>query len=160
MRHLRLWNPGEQPVGKTLVRLTVTLCFVLAGMRLYAEPLHLALPVWPSVWASEWYGSDSRAGTARAQIETRLEQMPGTQLVIVSYSPDHNPPDEWVYNAADIDNSKVIWAREMDEAENSELIHYYSNRTVWLVQPDTKPAKVSLYTSPAQKAINGQSMNH
>jgi hypothetical protein len=160
MRHLRLWNPGEQPVGKALVRLTVTLCFVLAGMRLYAEPLHLALPIWPSVWASEWYGSDSRAGTARAQIETRLEQMPGRQLVIVSYSPDHNPPDEWVYNAADIDNSKVIWAREMDESENLELIHYYKDRTVWLVQPDSKPAKVSLYPSPAQQAINGQSMKH
>jgi hypothetical protein len=160
MRHLRLWNPGEQPVGRALVRLTVTLCFVLAGMRLYAEPLHLALPIWPSMWASEWYGSDSRAGTARAQIETRLEQMPGRQLVIVSYSPDHNPPDEWVYNAADIDNSKVIWAREMDESENLELIHYYKDRTVWLVQPDSKPAKVSLYPSPAQQAINGQSMKH
>jgi hypothetical protein len=160
MRHLRLWNPGEQPVGRALVRLTVTLCFVLAGMRLYAEPLHLALPIWPSTWASEWYGSDSRAGTARAQIETRLEQMPGRQLVIVSYSPDHNPPDEWVYNAADIDNSKVIWAREMDESENLELIHYYKDRTVWLVQPDSKPAKVSLYPSPAQQAINGQSMKH
>jgi hypothetical protein len=150
MRHLRLWNPGDQPVGRTLVRLTVTLCFVLAGMRLYAEPLHLALPIWPSVWASEWYGSDSRAGAVRAQIESHLEQIPGRQLAIVRYSSDHQPVDEWVYNAADIDNSRVVWAREMDEAENLELIHYYKDRTVWLVQPDTKPANVSLYPSPAR----------
>jgi hypothetical protein len=154
MRHLRWWTPGNQHVGMVLVRLTVTLCVVLAGLRLCAEPLHLTLPVWPGAWASEWYGSDRRSGTARAQIQSRLEQMPGRQLVIVRYPLDHNPLDEWVYNAADIDNSKVIWARETDEAENLELIHYYKDRTVWLVQPDTKPASVSLYPLPAQQRIN------
>jgi hypothetical protein len=61
--------------------------------------------------------------------------------------------DEWVYNTADIDNSKVVWARDMDEAENLELIRYYKDRTVWLVQPDRKPADVSLYPSIAQQPI-------
>jgi hypothetical protein len=75
--------------------------------------------------------------------------MPGRQLVIVRYATDHNSLDEWVYNAADIDGSKVIWAREMDQAENLELIHYYKDRSVWLVQPDTTPATVSVYPSLA-----------
>jgi hypothetical protein len=150
MRHLRLWRPGDQPVGMTLTRLIVTLCLVLAGVRLAAEPLHLGLPGWPGPWSSGWYGSDRRSGTARAQIESRLEQTLGRQLVIVRYPPDHNSLDEWVYNAADIDNSKVVWAREMDEANNLELIHYYKDRTVWLVEPDTKPAKVSPYPLPVQ----------
>ncbi len=57
----------------------------------------------------------------------------------------------WVYNAADIDSSKVIWAREMDTADNLDLIHHYKNRTVWLVQPDTQPAEVSRYPIPGQK---------
>jgi hypothetical protein len=151
MRHLRVWTPGDQPVGITLVRLTVTLCVFLAGVRLFAEPLHLNLPVWPGAWASEWYGISSRSGTDRMQIEKRLELLPEKQLVIVRYAADHNSLDEWVYNAADIDRSKVIWAREMDQAENLELIHYYKDRTVWLVQPDTKPAKVSLYSLLAQE---------
>jgi hypothetical protein len=154
MRHLRLWTPGNQPVGMVLVRLTVTLCVVLAGLRLYAEPLHLGLPVWPGPWASEWYGSDKRSGTTRAQIESRLEQIPGRQLAIVRYSSEHNSLDEWVYNTADIDNSKVVWAREMDEAENLELIRYYKGRTVWLVEPDTKPANVSPYPTPAQQTLD------
>jgi hypothetical protein len=154
MRHLRLWTPGNQPVGMVLVRLTVTLCVVLAGLRLYAEPLHLGLPVWPGPWASEWYGSDKRSGTTRAQIESRLEQIPGRQLAIVRYSPEHNSLDEWVYNTADIDNSNVVWAREMDEAENLELIRYYKGRTVWLVEPDTKPANVSPYPTPAQQTLD------
>jgi hypothetical protein len=151
MRHLRLWSPGDQPVGITLTRLIVTLCVVLAGVRLGAEPLHLNLP---GAWASEWYGSDRRSGTARAQVETRLEQMPGRQLVIVRYATDHNSLDEWVYNAADIDGSRVIWAREMDQAADLELIHYYKDRTVWLVEPETKPARVSLYPLLTQEPLS------
>jgi hypothetical protein len=153
MRHLRLWTPGNNPVGIALTRLIVSLCIVLAGVRLGAEPLRVGLPGWPGPWASGWYGSDRRSGITRAQIESRLQQTPGKQLAIVRYSPDHQPLDEWVYNAADIDNSKVVWAREMEEAENLELIHYYKDRTVWLVQPDLKPADVSLYPSLAQQPI-------
>ena len=138
----------------TLTRLIVALCVVLAAARLGAEPLHLSLPGWPGPWASYWYGSDRRSGALRAQIESRLEQIPGRQLAIVRYSPEHNSLDEWVYNAADIDNSKVVWARDMSEAENLELIRYYKDRTVWLVQPDMKPASVSLYPSLAQQSAN------
>ena len=153
MRHLRLWRPGEQPVGMTLTRLIVTLCVVLAGVRLGAKPLHLYLPVWPGAWASEWYGSDLHSGIERAQIESRLEQMPGKQLVIVRYSLDHNSLDEWVYNAADIDNAKVIWAREMDSASDLELIDHYKDRKVWLVQPDTQPKATPYPVSPVQGVL-------
>ena len=154
MRHLWLWTPGDQPVGMALVRLTVMLCVVLAGVRLCAGPLHLDLPVWPAAWASTWYGPGSQAGVERAQIETSLEQLNRGQLVLVRYSPQHKFVDEWVYNAPDIDKSKVIWAREMDEAENRELMHYYKDRTVWLVQPDRKPTNVSLYPPPSGQPIN------
>jgi len=146
MRHLRLWSPEGQPVGMTLVRLTVTVCFVMATLRLYADPLHLRLAEWPaSTWNCSWYGP-GHFGTERVHIEAELEQIPGKQLVIVRYSPDHNPFDEWVYNAADIDGSKVIWARGMESANDLELIRYYKDRRVWLVQPDKQPAEVSPYT--------------
>lgn len=145
MRHLRVWKPEGRPVGAGLVRLIVMICFVLAGMRLYAAPLHLRLAEWPpSEWLSEWYGP-GQFGVERAHIESELERMPGRQLVIVRYSSHHNSIDEWVYNAPDIDHSKVIWAREMDPAKNRELIQYYKDRKVWLVQPDLNPAKVSPY---------------
>jgi hypothetical protein len=153
MRHLRFWTPGDQPVGMTLVRLTVTLCVVLAGVRLFAEPLHLNLPLWPVGWTFEWYGHRFQSGAERARIAADLEKRPEKSLVIVRYSPDHQPLNEWVYNTADIDNSKVVWAREMDEAQNRELIDYYKDRTVWLVQPDAKPASVSLYPSPTLQPI-------
>jgi hypothetical protein len=154
MRHLRLWSPGGQPVGLTLTRLIAIVCVVLAGMRLYAEPLHLALPVWPAAWAAEWYGTGSQSGADRAEIVAHMEGLPGKQLLIVRYSPHHNPLIQWVYNAADIDNSKVVWAWDMDAAENLELIRYYKDRTVWLVEPDTNPAKVSRYPISTQELAN------
>jgi hypothetical protein len=151
MRHLRLWRPGGQPVGMSWVRLTVTLCFVLALLRLWAQPLHLSFSEWiGSEWAEEWYGP-RQFGAARARVEAELEQLPGRQLVILRYSPDHNLFNEWAYNAADIDGSKVIWAREMDAANNLELIHYYKDRNVWLVQPDLQPAQVSPYSLSRQE---------
>jgi hypothetical protein len=145
MRHLRLWRPEGKPVGLALVRFTVTACILLAGLRLFAQPLGMAPPEWPpSNWNFTWFGPE-HFGTERAQIETQLEQQPGLQLVIVRYASDHYPLDEWVYNRADIDASKVVWAREMDTGNNLDLIHYYKDRTVWLVEPDATPARVSPY---------------
>jgi hypothetical protein len=156
MRHLRAWKPEGKPAGLALVRLLVTICIAMAGLRVFAEPLHLTPPEWPGgLWINFWYGPGSFGGE-RARIEARLEQLPGSQLAIVRYSPVHYPMEEWVYNAADIDSSKVIWAREMDAASNLELIRYYKGRQVWLVQPDTQPAQVSPYVMPEQAAAAAQ----
>jgi hypothetical protein len=150
MRHLRLARLDGRPVGLGLVRLMLTVCLVLAGARLFAGPLHLGVPERPaSNWLSSWYGPGN-FGTERAETEARLEQLPGKQLVIVRYSPNHYYLNEWVYNAADIDNSKVIWAREMDVADNLELMRYYHDRQVWLVEADKHPATASPYTVPGR----------
>jgi MFS family permease len=150
MRHLRAWKPEGKPGGLALVRLLVTICVAMAGLRAFAEPLHLIPPEWPGgIWINSWVGP-GRFGGERARVEARLEQLPGSQLAIVRYSPVHEPMDEWVYNAANIDSSKVIWAREMDAANNLDLIRYYKDRQVWLVQPDAQPAKVSPYAMPEQ----------
>jgi hypothetical protein len=154
MRHLRVWAPGGQPKGLTIVRLLVTICVVLAGLRLFPGPLKLALPEWPaSNWTDRWYGPD-HFGTERARIESKMEQLPGQQLILVRYSALQDPLEEWVYNAADIDHSKVVWAREMDGADNQELMRYYPNRTVWLVEPDSLPAGLQPYPMAPEPAAN------
>jgi hypothetical protein len=66
------------------------------------------------------------------------------QLAIVRYKPDHGWDREWVYNDADIDRAKVVWARDMGSAQNQELISYFKDRQVWLVEPDETPLKLSL----------------
>lgn len=148
MRHLRSCKLEGTIAGLTLVRLLVTICVVMAGLRVFAEPLHLIPSEWPGgEWIFFWNGP-GHFGTERAQIESQLEQMPGAQLAIVRYSPKHFPLDEWVCNAADIDASKVIWARGMDATNDLELIHYYKDRKVWLVQPDSPAQQLSPYPIP------------
>jgi hypothetical protein len=128
-----------------IIRSTIVVCFAMAALRLWAEPLHLTLAPWPSpAWSATWHGP-GRLGLERARIEQQLQQLPGGQLILVRYAADHSPMDEWVYNSPVIDDQKVIWARDMDAANNLELIHFYNNRTVWLVQPDTSPVSVTPY---------------
>jgi hypothetical protein len=157
MRHLRLWHPEGKPVGRAMVRLLVLTCIALAAMRAWAGSLHLALSDWPpSEWTANWYGSD-QLGAPRAAVENKLEALPGKQLAIVRYAPNHNPVWEWVYNDANIPDSKVIWAREMDAADNAELIAFYKDREVWLVQPDMDLPKITPYPSFELTAPAGQS---
>jgi hypothetical protein len=142
MRHLRVWRPGSRPVGLALVRFMPIACLILAGLRLYAGPLHLSIPRSPPMW----YGTEP-FGLPRARIQADLESYPGPQLVIVRYAPDHAPFDDWVYNAADIDRSKVVWAREMENRNSLPLLNYFRDRTAWLVEPDSNPPRVSPYPS-------------
>jgi hypothetical protein len=65
-----------------------------------------------------------------------LDSTPGNHLVIVRYTPRHDPLSEWVYNRADIDRAKVIWAREIPGVELRPLLDYYKGRQVWLVDAD------------------------
>lgn len=143
LRRLWHWRPGAQHVGRTMVRLTVIVALLMAALRPFDRVLHFQ----PITWSGDWYGPD-QIGRVRAAVEQRLEQLPGSQLVIVRYSRQHNPLDEWVYNAPDIDHSKIIWAREMNAASNLELTRYYKDRTVWLVEPDNDPINLSPYSPP------------
>jgi hypothetical protein len=92
-----------------------------------------------------WYGSEP-LGLPRARVSSILEGYSGKQLAIVRYSADHSVFDEWVYNPGDIGKSHVVWAREMDGPGNAELLKYFSDRSVWLVQPDLLPPRISRYT--------------
>jgi hypothetical protein len=74
----------------------------------------------------------------RIAINRRLEAQSGRQLVFVRYSPRHQF-QEWVHNAADIDGSRIVWARDLGPEENQNLLRYYPNRTVWLLEPDAHP---------------------
>lgn len=139
-----------------MVRLIVFICVFLPGLRLFAGPLHLALPEWPaSNWTDTWYGPD-HFGTERARVASQIENLPGRQLVIVRYSTRHNPLNEWVYNAPDIDDSKVVWARDMDTAHNLELMRHYPTRQVWLVEPDSLPATVLPYAATLDTATGSR----
>jgi hypothetical protein len=143
MRHLRVWRPGRRPLGLALVRAVPVVCLMLVGLRLCSGPLNLSIPRWPTMW----YGTEP-LGVLRARVLAELESYPGAQLAIVRYVPEHAPFDDWVYNAADIDKSRVVWAREAETGNSPDLLRYFRGRKVWLVEPDCRPPKISPYPAP------------
>lgn len=60
-------------------------------------------------------------------------------LVVVRYGPHHDPNQEWVYNDADIEQARVVWARDKGPFENGELLRHFQDRQIWLLRPDDAP---------------------
>jgi hypothetical protein len=131
MRHLRLWRWKGKPVGDVMVW---TISIIALASFIAAFPREM--PVRSSGWGPE-----------RARILAQLEQHGSYHLVLVRYGPRHSPLQEWVYNEADIDRAKVVWAREMDTAHNRKLLEYFKDRHAWLlrVEEDRIPPKLAPY---------------
>ena len=62
-----------------------------------------------------------------------LEQGGERHLVLVRYEARHSPHSQWIYNRADIDAAKVVWAWEMGPQADKKIIDYFKDRRVWLV---------------------------
>jgi len=108
---------------------------VRAAAPLTGTPLS---PPTPWTWCSP-----RRVNFERGRIFAQLKAVPGNHLVIVRYGPEHDIwYNEWVYNEADIDHAKVVWARDMGPVKNKELIEYFRDRHVWLVEADETPPRV------------------
>jgi hypothetical protein len=96
-------------------------------------------------WDSINHGNPER----RILVNRQLDGVPGRVLVFVRYSPRHIFQDEWVYNRAAIDDARIVWARDLGDAENQQLLHYYPDRTALLLEPDAQPPGLTAYRAPA-----------
>jgi hypothetical protein len=72
----------------------------------------------------------------RARVEHDVLEYPGKQLCLVRYTAQHEPWQEWVFNGADPENERLVWARSLGPERDREVIAAYPGREVWLVQPD------------------------
>jgi hypothetical protein len=134
MRHLRAWKPFSRPLGAALARAVVLLLAIQSVRDVRARKCD------EIAWTC---GGDS----SRQEIADRLANLPGKHLVVVRYGADHNIHDEWVFNGADIDTAKVLWARELDPAQNAALLAYFNDRIVWLVEPDEDNLELRPYAA-------------
>jgi hypothetical protein len=121
LHRLRTWNRFAMRFSRTLV---ITSALLLAVVQVTSTVYY------DDSFPEHWY-------VARERIAAQLLRTPGKHLVIVRYSARHPYLDDWVYNAPDIDGSRIVWAREMGPAENDRLIAYFRNRKVWLVDTDS-----------------------
>ena len=142
MRNVRGWKWRKKPAGLALTRAIPLIACVLLALCVAWGPSIRPRDPKPSTWCLP---GGYNLMLYRAQVLAKLQQEPGRHLVIVRYSAEHNFRLEWVHNRADIDASKVIWARDMGREKNVELLNYFQGRRVWLVEPDSLPPRLSPY---------------
>jgi hypothetical protein len=134
MRYLRTWRWRGKPTGLFIARGSVILCAVsvLATGRDVAAQ-------YPDGW---WM--------LRDQITDQLHREGGRHIILTRYAPNvANTPTfgyrDWTRNGADLDGSEILWAREMDAAHNAQLLEYFKDRRVWLLEVDTVATKLLPY---------------
>ena len=135
IRHLRTIRIGRRRVGVALSRAIVLLLVLDTGINTFrgvCDPL-----LWPC-----------QGDPSRLAIAEKLQHTPGKHLILVRYDQHHNIHDEWVYNGAEIDTAKVLWARELDPQQNAKLFAYFHDRKIWLVTPDSDNTYLEPYTRP------------
>jgi hypothetical protein len=138
MRYLRHCAIRGRPFGLFLTRMIPSICVVMVLVRIWAGPLGIDLINFPLNWANSDLGNDDRA-----RILDDLNRRDTKSLVIVRYSEGHNPEQEWVYNQADLDTAKVIWARDMEQGDQP-LLDYFRDRQIYLIEPDLDRSHLTL----------------
>lgn len=128
MRHLRCFRWRGKPVGAAFVRAVCVVYIATVVLRLGFAAAHIH----PE---REWQHGDA----GRESVAHQLDARPGQHVVLVRYAPDFDLDREWVFNKSDIDGSKIVWARDMGNQKNQELLAYYRGRQFWLVQADDSP---------------------
>jgi hypothetical protein len=82
------------------------------------------------------FDTGARDEPFRTPIEQQLDAMPGEHLVLVRYGDCHDAGEEYVYNAANIDHARIVWARDAPGQSVAPLLDYYLSRDVWVFEPD------------------------
>jgi uncharacterized protein (TIGR03437 family) len=141
LRAVRWPRQSPQRVGSALFRWTLATAGVLSCSLLMLGGILCPACV-------------STGVTARSRIAEELKQQGGKHLVFVRYSETHDVHHPWIYNSAVIDESSVIWARELDQESTAELLRNYPDRVAWLVNADDPNPELISYADKDRPRIS------
>lgn len=139
LRLLQQYIYKGRPVGPQLSAAVPVIMVLIVAVRIGLGAFHL--PYTQRVNYQSWCCVKS-SREDKAQISARLEKIPGQHLVLVKPKSDPDNLFQWIYNSADIDGSKIVWARDMGQQGNEALLHYFHGRKVWLLDPNVEPARI------------------
>ena len=145
LRRVRERSISRHSVGVFLSRAVVFIVIAMLALRASAGILHVSID---SHVAAAWH-QQNLPSFGRAEIIRRLQNVRGPILVLVHYGSKHSPFDEWVYNDADIDHAKVVWARDLGTCENEKLFSYFKSRNLFLLEADENPPALKTVDSAA-----------
>ncbi|MFY9223872.1 MAG: hypothetical protein WAQ98_14475 [Blastocatellia bacterium] len=131
MRYVYIWSWRGRAIGKSLVwsvpiyYISLISYLILIGINpstvLNYDPNGIA-----RYERSHW-------AFARENLILELSKEEKKSLIIVKYR-QHNIHEEWIYNEADIDKAKVVWARSLSPEKDCQLIKHFSDREIWIVE--------------------------
>jgi hypothetical protein len=113
---------------------------VVLGLRIGAQ--NAGLPYTQKINFQSWC-CKVQGNYNKARIEDGLRQRPGPQLVFVKPKTTGSNLFQWIYNEADIDHAKIVWARDLDQVENNKLRAYFAGRECWIVDPNSDPSTIA-----------------
>jgi len=117
----------------------------IGQLMLWLTPLLAIAVLLGSLYGAIKKDNSSSWQDQRAQLLKRLKQEDGEHLVVVNYEPGHSFQNEWVYNEADIDHSKVVFARAINSTQDCQLIEYFKSRRIWSLDADQSSPKLEPY---------------
>jgi hypothetical protein len=138
LRVLRTWRPLHRPVGVMMSRAVVLIVLLWIAFPLGNLILNPYL-------LDENTEQQLSPELDRARLQSQLERLPGQHLVIVHNRHGWTGHQDWVYNKPDIDHAKIVWARDMGAEKNEELIRYFADRQVWMVDQNDGIMRLNPY---------------
>ena len=142
LRQISRWRINGIAAGWEMVHVILLLC---GAQFLLWYTLHLFEGNHPPLALMQyetWDFIDHAEPTPHELVRQELAAIPGPLLVFVHYSPTHIFQDEWVWNAADIDGSRIVFARDLGTQDDEQLKKYYPRRRVLWLEPDLSPPQL------------------
>ena len=125
----------------------LTVCFALANYGGVAAVGLLRLAQHKNATPTGPRSKTDRAAS-RQEIITSLNERGGGHLVFVRYDKTYTLDGNWVYNNADLNTARVIFAHDFDEVKNQELIARQHSRSVWLCTLSRGKYELRPYQTP------------
>jgi hypothetical protein len=146
LRLLRTWKPRGIPAGVAISRAVVLVILVWSFFPLAQRVIN------------PWLLNDKAffhtlPQVDRARLIAQLERIPGQHLVIVHNHLSATGSHDWIYNEPDIDHARIVFARDMGPEMNQELLDYFRNRHIWLVDQDDGIMRLTPYDEETPERI-------
>lgn len=124
LRRLDLLRIGNFAAGRPIVLLVFLVICAQASLSISSLNDTLTDPLTPP---------------RRSALIQKLEALPGNHLVIIHYPQQEtwNVFQEWVYNSADPDRSRIVFAHDLGPALLPSLLTYYASRQTWILDFST-----------------------
>jgi hypothetical protein len=108
------WNWRTRPLGRAIAQATFIGFVAGAVMCVYQPAIH-----------------DSFMVDQKTVIDELPVLQTGRHLIFVSYAPMHPVHWELVHNLSDLENSRIIWARSLNQDDDQKAAEYFKGRQIW-----------------------------